>query len=636
MTYIEQAYNSIFVNESLLYESLLDHMEVESDFIYTCIENNIITEAVGSNIGERWKAFVERIKEFFKNLFNSFKKKGEELFKVNEKWITENINKVDNIDYTGLNAEVIPFWNMSTDDINKILDELSLTIKNIPSDTQLEKLNDKSAIENSPPFDKYTKNGESFKDGLQKCFMVGIGKKLDKVTIEDNDLGNKCKTTFRDYVVEYKSDIMTKLQAKINKMNQSMDAVTNLLKASSTNVTESFCLLENCAYADTELRYCSNFKSLLEAENGNQDDKDKPNVRSVEVTDDNNPKDGDGGNDFKNKSSAQLSYLQNVISLNQIALATAMTVYETKFSVYLKVLKSVVNARAKTTTKKAETENTKESFYTLNDNDNASILEEGLLDFKNRRLYYISKNENEKFNNSHVFAKDIKQALYWFMTHNNSVKYKEIKKTEYSSWFDNTSELVVENKYENELNKNVYIFSVSRSAFDSDINYGARIKNNDKLKVLNVKEIKLIDLIKQEGIKVTFNTMGPSEISDRKRLVMSLRNRFQLTLNKPEYSKLKSTKAVSLDLETSEVNKFTNGNSDEISYIRYDLNKFYDNKARYYMNEDGAKEYEALVKSFITDILKDKALGVISIYNGGDWDDGSYYAMIDPKKSTKK
>lgn len=260
------------------------------------------------------------------------------------------------------------------------------------------------------------------------------------------------------------------------------------------------------------------------------------------------------------------------------------------------------------------------------------MLEEGLFDFKNRRMYYISKNKNEKFNSSTVFTKDIKQALYWFMKY-DAIKYKEVKDSQYKSWFEDTTELIIDNKYENELNKNVFIYSVNRSAFDSDIRYGARIKNNDKFKILNIKEIKLIDVIRQEGIKVTINTMSSAEISNRKRLVMALRNRFQLTLNKPEYIKFKNTKALSLDLSSTDIADFVNGNSDSISYIRYDLNKFYDNKARYYMNEDSAKEYHNLINMFIKDILMDKLLSNISIHNDGDWDNGGYSAMINYKKS---
>jgi len=256
------------------------------------------------------------------------------------------------------------------------------------------------------------------------------------------------------------------------------------------------------------------------------------------------------------------------------------------------------------------------------------ILDEGLFNFKGRQLYYISKNKNKKFNKSTVFTADKKKALSWFMEQNSNIKYKEIKKSEYSSWFKDTTELVIDKSLEGRINDKVYLYTVSKSAFDSIEEYGNYIKDIEKLNILNTEEIKLIDLIQQVGIKVTFNTSNPAEISNRKKIVSTLRSRFQSLISKSDYVKFKTTKSLILDLDSEDVEDFVNGNSDRLSFIHYDLNKFYNNKARQYMNEDSAKEYSDLYKAFTNELLSDKTLSKITIKSDGDWDDGKYSAVI--------
>lgn len=259
-----------------------------------------------------------------------------------------------------------------------------------------------------------------------------------------------------------------------------------------------------------------------------------------------------------------------------------------------------------------------------------NMLNEGLLNFNKKLVYYISTDKNIQFTQSHVFGYTKKEALYWYLSHENKIKYKEVKDSEYADWFEKTTELIINSKFKKDLSETIYVFGANQHAFDNNKQYGTRIQNISKFQIVSAEETTLEELIKSIGLKLTISDASASEINTRKRIALELRKQFNLSINKSEFKKFKETKTLYLDFDSKEIDTFVNCDSDELTFIRYDLNRFYKNNARFYLRDDGGEEYFNLFKKFIDDICDNKYLDRLTFHSDGDWDDGSYSIHIHP------
>jgi hypothetical protein len=62
-------------------------MEIESDFIMTCLENGIIILEADNDVGK--KSLWQRIKEFFAEIFGIFKEKVMGIYESNKRWMDD-------------------------------------------------------------------------------------------------------------------------------------------------------------------------------------------------------------------------------------------------------------------------------------------------------------------------------------------------------------------------------------------------------------------------------------------------------------------------------------------------------------------------------------------------------------------
>lgn len=353
MNYFEEALESTLYVDRLFHEELLEQMYVEQDFMLSCLENNIILEAEAPAADNKG-SWLTKIKEFLKNLFDKFVKMVQELFNNDEKWIKENLPKLGSLNFDGLTVTTYQYWNMEPNTITGTLDKLQGEIsKYKPNDRRLSSLQERDAVENNGEFKRVKGRKNTFADGVKIYFKTGDGNEPQKITLTGNNLKTICQNEMSKYVVAYNNTILPSFKRSYNNFNKELNNVEKLLKT-ATNVNESFCLLENEFYSDTDLRFCMNYSAIFEAEGDNNTDKKEP-VNKVQDTTKDNPQtntDTSTGQNAKVSNSEPnklyYTYAKHAIQLNQLALAAAMTACEERYRAYMSILRGVIGARAKT------------------------------------------------------------------------------------------------------------------------------------------------------------------------------------------------------------------------------------------------------------------------------------------------
>ena len=363
MNYIEEAINSELLSDQLFNDSILEQMDIERDFMLACLENNIILEAEtpeSDKKGNWLKIIIENIKR----IFTKFIEKAKDLFKNDEKWISDNIPKLKDLDFNGLKVDIIPYWKIDSREITSVLSSLQKEVNNIKyGDARLKDLQDREKVENSGQFKKYVRKNGNFADGIKSYFKTGENNEPKPVKLENDQLKIICVNQMSRYVNEYNSTLLPSLKSSYDNFNNMLNKIEKEISRNKP-VGESFCVIENAYYTDTELTLCMNYNTLFEADGANttqpksneqkkpenKDTVDKSSLNKVEDTSknsNNNSNNNDNTNNNTNKdgNTQYYTYLKHVVQLNQLAIAAALTACEERYRAYMSVLRGVVAAR---------------------------------------------------------------------------------------------------------------------------------------------------------------------------------------------------------------------------------------------------------------------------------------------------
>jgi len=375
MTYILEAMSGILLSDELFYEEILEQVNVERDFMLSCFENNIILEAEAPS-SENKGNWIRKIIDTIKSIFNKFLENVTNLFRNDEKWISQNIPKLKDLNFNDLKVTVLPYWNLDTKDITGALSELQREINNMKyGDARLKNLQDRADVEQFGAFKKYTPKNGSFTDGIKAFFKTGEKNEPKPVTLVGDQLKIVCVNQMSRYVNEFNSTLLPSLKSSYNNYTRLLSNVEKELSRSN-NLKESFCIIENSFYVDTELSLCSNFNKVFEAtvsneknrngkaiidldnnehenvtnkntnQNQNNQKDDTPLNKVEDTSKDNNSNQNDNTKPTNNNGNIQYyTYLKHVIQLNQIAIAAAITACEERYRSYMSILRGVVSAR---------------------------------------------------------------------------------------------------------------------------------------------------------------------------------------------------------------------------------------------------------------------------------------------------
>lgn len=366
MNYIEEAINSELLSDQLFNDSILEQMDVERDFMLACLENNIILEAEAPE-SDKKSNWLKTIIENIKNIFNKFIQNVQDLFKNDEKWIADNIPKLKDLDFNGLKVDIIPYWKLDEKKITATLNSLQKEVNNMKyGDARLRNLQDREDVENSGEFKKYIRKNGNFADGIKSYFKTGENNEPKPVKLEGDSLKIICVNQMSRYVNEYNSTLLPSLKSSYNNFNNMLSRIEKEISRNKP-VGESFCVIENAYYTDTELTLCMNYNTLFEADGDNntqpksneqnktenKNTTDKSTLNKVEDTsdkNDNNNSNQSNTNDTNNNTNKDgntqyYTYLKHVVQLNQLAIAAALTACEERYRAYMSVLRGVVAAR---------------------------------------------------------------------------------------------------------------------------------------------------------------------------------------------------------------------------------------------------------------------------------------------------
>ena len=345
MQYFHSTINAEFDN------IMLESMEADSENMLKCFNANyILREVTGDQtLSQKIQNLIERIKEFFKKTVTTFTNKIKEFLDRDQKWLDANTAKFGSIDYDGLIIEAIPFWNEPVADIDKRLDDIIKQIDKLPmTDQGLQKsIAEYDSVENMRIFSDYRKNNESLKEGLLRVFKTGKNGRLETTRLSGAQLKSMCTNEFIPYALDYHKNGAARIRKRANDIDTALKQVHRLIQqkeSQNKGLGETWSLIEGTTLANTDLRYCQNASILFEADDqGNKDDKVKTNA--VTVTD--TTKTEDAVNEkHSDKSLDELTYVRYMTECAQLAVGCAMNAMEERYTVYMKILHQILDARA--------------------------------------------------------------------------------------------------------------------------------------------------------------------------------------------------------------------------------------------------------------------------------------------------
>lgn len=332
--------------------ALFEEMRLESEYILECLENMSVLIEAETNPEKKKNIFLRMI-EFITNLFNKFVEATKTLFQSNEKWMKENFPKLDKVDFDGLDITMTPFWLMNTGKINSEIQKLVSKMNQVlNNDSNIEKYKDREALINGE-YNEYLDSEKELTGGFKNHFRTGKAIGVKPVTLRGGQLRSQVLGEFRSYCLGYQNNVVPSIKKLADSTKRQLDMVSRTIKTQPTR--ESFFLIENAFFNETELTYYDNLP-VLEAENDDKkpaqnnqqqssNNNKKPSVTKVQMRDN---KDADGQNTqekLDGMNSHQLTLVKNVVSITQTALAAAMTASEERYHAYMSAIKQVLRAR---------------------------------------------------------------------------------------------------------------------------------------------------------------------------------------------------------------------------------------------------------------------------------------------------
>jgi hypothetical protein len=328
---------------------VLEQMDYESDFILTVLEHmEVVTEA--SKMGEKMKAIFQKVIDFLKKIFGLFTKKVKEIVDRDKQWLSQNKQALSQADYDGLEISMTPYWTQSMNESQSVLNtltDLDVNSSRLKTWTDVNKSTEEYRKKHMSKF--IDENGE-LASGLKNVFRVGKSQgPIKPVVIAENALKTQINNEFHKYCVGYQSNVVRIAQQKTNDIERRLKTIIQEIeRRDRQSVAESYVMVEDATYAETEVALCENFSVLMEAEQpASGSDKDKQSPSKVTLTDEKKEEAKKNGESTSNadKGDAQLRFEKMLAGNAQMAVSAFLTVSEEKYSAYMNAMRQVVSAR---------------------------------------------------------------------------------------------------------------------------------------------------------------------------------------------------------------------------------------------------------------------------------------------------
>ena len=347
-------------------EILFEQMERESSLVIESMNAGYaLLEAVDPN--QNKQNFFAKLIEFIKRVFQSFTEKVRELFQNHKAWLDANYAKLEDIDYGGLEAEIVPFWNQPIAELRTKADTIAGQVRKVLNDPNShERYKDFESLKTGV-FKQYLDENGDLANGLKNYFRMG--KPTGPLTPErltNETLRKMVLTEFRVYCLNYDKEIVPIIRKQVSDSEKDLNMVNRILSRKPAN--EQFLLIENALYSESELAVYPK-EPVYEADNedpkentnqtntkNNQQKQQQPHRPSkVTVTDHGNAETANKSETMNEMSSSELTFMKNVAQARNLIITSLMTVCEERYNAYINVLRQVVRARAPKKEPKAKT-----------------------------------------------------------------------------------------------------------------------------------------------------------------------------------------------------------------------------------------------------------------------------------------
>lgn len=323
--------------------TIFDQMEMESNFILSCLESMSVVVLEETNDQDRKQGIFSRIISFIRTLLTRFTEKAKSLIKGSQSWMKENFPKLEKINYSSLEIQMVPFWNSSINEMESTAKRISTKITSIIRGNNAERYKDIENVKNEL-FKEYLDEEGNLAGGFKNFYRVGQARgPIKPVTLKGNDLKNKVLREFRSYCETYNSKIVPSIRKISEQTNRELEQIEATLSRRRAT-TENYCLIEDAPYNKTEIAYCENFV-LLEADQSSNNQNDKVSPTKVEVKDYGSKESLKNQDTLNKMSSDELAFAKNVAQVSQISISAYMTVAEERFNAYINAIKQILKAR---------------------------------------------------------------------------------------------------------------------------------------------------------------------------------------------------------------------------------------------------------------------------------------------------
>jgi hypothetical protein len=371
MNYSTQTLNFQLGIEKEFNEILMEQMHRESLYMRATLESMVvITEAVSPDSAEKKIGIFTRIKEFIKRIFNLFTEKIKALTQSNKDWLESNKESFNKMNYSGLQLEIIPFWDVDFKaKINEVKNAIDRLMDKSGTSDMHRDYKDIEAVKKGP-FKNYLDEDGDLANGAKNYFRVGKpdNKSVRPTSLAGDELKKRILNDFHPYCLNYATATFGEIKTLVDSVNKKLDFISNNLgeKQAAEPAKESFCVIENALFSETNLMFATNMV-VLEAEQpaANADAtqtktettttapanaNDKPKVSATKVTLQNNADDKTTkmNNNVNSLSTDDTMILKNIAQCVQTIAAAALTVAEERYTAYITAMRQTLGARKST------------------------------------------------------------------------------------------------------------------------------------------------------------------------------------------------------------------------------------------------------------------------------------------------
>ena len=331
------------------YELLVEDAQNDADFLLECIENAVILEAEEANANEKKAGWFKKIREIIKSIFDKFIANNTKMIEAQTKWITENEGKLNSISFDGLSGNILVMDGNAAKNVSDIPKSTLMMVDSNISESDLAKLKSKEDVENYKEFGKLKINGKEFKDSVMIRMMGGTNEFPQPKVLEGNELKTYCMGTMLPFVKSYPATVKN-IRASVQSFDAKLKNIENELKRRGVSL-ESYSIIEECYYKDSDIRFCCNYDIVREAEeaakddnkdNNSNDSNNKPikpeDLKTNQVV--NTNKDAAGSS----SSNDLLKYLRWSTQLHQTVLTTSLSVLEKYYVNSFQTLRNIIKA----------------------------------------------------------------------------------------------------------------------------------------------------------------------------------------------------------------------------------------------------------------------------------------------------